>query len=131
WHATYAWCWPGADDELWASARPFELGGRSLLALAACDELLVACVHGCLANMIAPIRWVTDAVMLMQSAPMPWETVVERARALLVEPHLARALGYLRARFDAPVPDWVLTALGQRRPGYFERHWFVSRTDLR
>ena len=131
WHATYAWCWPGADRDLWADARPLELGGRSLLALSAPDELIVACVHGCLANLIAPIRWVSDSVLVMRSVAMSWDTLVRRARDLLVEPHLARALGYLRTRFDAPVPEWVFAALGQRRPGYFERQWLVSRMDLR
>jgi hypothetical protein len=129
WHATYAWCWPGADTGLWSSARPFELGGRQVRALAAADELIVACVHGFLVNdLVAPIRWVTDSVMLVRSGALDWQALVARARELAVEPQLALALGYLR-RFE-PVPDWVFAALAERRPGYFERHWFASRTDL-
>jgi hypothetical protein len=130
WHATYAWCWPGADDGLWSAVRPFELGGRSVLALVAADELIVACVHGFLVNVVAPIRWVTDAVMLMRSCAIDWHALVARGRELVVEPQLALALDYLRERFDAPVPEWVLAALHERRPGYFEREWFASRADL-
>jgi len=131
WHATYAWCWPDADRGLWTTTRPFELRGRSLRALEAGDELLVACVHGLRPNLVPPIRWVADAIMVMRSGPIAWEQVIDRARDLLVEPYLALAFDYLRARFDAPVPGWVVAALRERRLGYFERQWFESRLDSR
>jgi hypothetical protein len=130
WHASYAWCWPGADAGLWASRRPLELGGRSLSALAAHDELVVACVHGLRANRIAPIRWVTDSVLLMRDESFDWDAVVARARELVVEPLLVMPLTYLRERFDAPIPAWVLGALGARRAGYLEQQWLESRMEL-
>jgi hypothetical protein len=130
WHATYAWCWPGADHGLWATTREFGLQGRTLRALSAADELMVACVHGLLVNdEVPPIRWLTDAVMVLRSEPIEWEGLLDRARAMRVEPQLALALGYVRVRFDAPVPEWVLVALRERRPGFFERQWLVARVD--
>jgi hypothetical protein len=62
---------------------------------------------------------------------MPWEALVARARELRVEPHLVLAFGYLRSRFDADVPDWVIDALRDRRPGYFERQWFDAHVNGR
>ncbi len=46
-HATDDWRWPGADDGLRASARPFALLDRPLRALAPEDELLVSVCAGC------------------------------------------------------------------------------------
>jgi hypothetical protein len=131
WHATFAWCWPGADRGLWSSGRELQLGGRSLLALAPTDELIVACIHGLLANVIAPVRWITDSVLVMRTDGFDWDAVVARGRELAVEPHLAVALGYLADRFAAPVPRWVRSALEARTPGYFERAWLASRIELR
>ena len=131
WHATHAWCWPDADRGLRATTRPLELHGRTVRALAAADELVVTCVHGLRPNAVAPIRWVADAIMVLRSGPIVWESLVDRARELLVEPHLVLTLDYLRTRFDAPVPDWVVVALRERRPGYFEQQWFGSRIDGR
>ena len=131
WHATYAWCWPGADRGLWASSRPVELRGRRVRALAPADELVVACVHGLRPNAVPPIRWVADAVVVMQSEPVAWDALVDRARELRVSPHLVLAFDYLRNRFDAPVPDRVVHALRSQRQGYFERRWFSARLDDR
>lgn len=131
WHAAYAWCWLGADRDLWATTRSFELHGRSLRALSASDELIVDCVHGLRANRVPPIRWVTDAMMVLRSEPLAWDALVRRARDLRVEPHLGLAFEYLRARFAAPIPDSVLGELRERKPGVFEREWFTSRTEGR
>jgi hypothetical protein len=130
WHATFAWCWPGADRGLWASKRPLELAGRSLSALAAHDELVVACVHGIRANLIAPIRWVTDSMLLLRDESFDWDAVVARARELLVEPLLVMPFTYLRDRFEAPIPVWVLNALAERQPRYLEQQWLDSRMEL-
>ncbi len=130
WHATFASCWPGADRGLWSSKRPLELGGRSLSALSAHDELVVACVHGIRANLIAPIRWVTDSMLLMRDQSFDWDAVVARARELVVEPLLVLPLTYLRDRYEAPIPAWVLAALAQRRAGYLEQEWLESRMEL-
>jgi hypothetical protein len=131
WHATYAWCWPGADRGLWATTRPLELGGRKLLALAAPDELVVACIHGLMANLVAPVRWVTDASLVIRTEGFDWSALVGRARELEVEPSLGVALQYLCTRFDACVPPWVQSTLAERHPGYFEREWLAARTELR
>jgi hypothetical protein len=131
WHAAQAWCWPDADCGLWATTRPLELHGRHVLALGAVDELILACVHGLCANPVPPIRWVVDAIMLLRSGPIPWDALVARARELVVEPHLVLAFGYLRSRFDAEIPDWVVDALRERRPSYVERQWLDAHVDQR
>lgn len=131
WHAAQAWCWPDADRGLWATTRPLELHGRHVQALGAADELIVACVHGLCANPIPPFRWVVDAIMLLRSGPIPWDALVARARELVVEPQLVITFGYLRSRFDAEIPDWVVDALRERRPRYVERQWLDAHVDGR
>jgi hypothetical protein len=131
WHATEAWCWPDADRGLWAATRPLELRGRRVHALGAADELIVACVHGLRPNPMPPIRWIVDTMILLRSGPIPWELLVARARELYVEPHLVLAFDYLRTRFAAEIPDWVVDALRERRPGYFERQWFDAHVNGR
>jgi hypothetical protein len=56
--------------------------------------------------------------------------MVARARELLVEPLLVMPLTYLRDRYAAPIPEWVLDALGDRRAGYLEQQWLESRMEL-
>ena len=126
WHATEAWCWPGADAGLWTATRAFELQGRRVLALSAGDELLITCVHGLHWNAVPPMRWVADAVTLIRSESIAWPALVERACELYVEPQLVLAFDYLVRRFDAPVPESVIGALRERRPDRFERAWFEA-----
>jgi hypothetical protein len=126
WHAAEAWCWPGADRGLWATTRPLELQGRQVRALAPGDELVLACVHGLHWNPVPPMRWVADAVTVIRSEAIAWPRLVQRARELLVEPQLVLAFEYLRHRFEAPVPEWVMRELHHRRPGHFERAWLDS-----
>ena len=129
WHAADAWCWHGADRGLWAATRTFELQGRRVRALGVGDDLLHTCVHGLHWNPIPPMRWVADAVTLMRSQHIAWPELVARARQLYVEPQLGLAFAYLVRRFDAPIPEWVIGALGERRAGYFERAWLGALLD--
>ena len=85
---------------------------------------------GSAANLIAPIRWVTDSMLLMRDQSFDWDAVVARARELVVEPLLVLPLTYLRDRYEAPIPAWVLAALAQRRAGYLEQEWLESRMEL-
>jgi hypothetical protein len=128
WHATEAWCWPGADDALWASSRPIEVGGRVVRALMPEDELLVACVHGVRWNPVPPLRWAADVLTILRSGPIDWVVVVEHARELRVEPLVQMTLRYVHERYDA-VPVGVLDALAARRPGWAERHWIAALID--
>jgi hypothetical protein len=129
WHATHAWCWPGADAGLWGGISQLELLGRRVGRLTSGDELIVSCVHGLRPNDIPPIRWVADAALLVRHGSVEWGDLITRARALLVEPFVVQAFDYLRSRFDAPIPAWVVAGLRQRRVGYLERRWFESRLD--
>jgi hypothetical protein len=131
WHAAPAWCWPDADFGLWTTTRALELHGRPVQALGAADELVVACVHGLRPSPVPPIRWIVDAMMVLRSGPIPWDALVARARELLVEPHLILTFEYLRSRFDAEIPDWVIGALRERRPRYLERRWFEANVNGR
>lgn len=105
-----------ADDAgLWRRARPATLAGVELLVPSPADQLLHACVHG-LGFCPAPVRWVTDAVLITRSgAAIDWDALVEHARQRDVCVAAADALAFLRDDVGAAIPLSAIDAL-ERSP---------------
>lgn len=123
WHAFYECLQADADDDLWRRAVPLTLQDVRTLALDPGDALLHTVVHGMRWDEVPTIRWIPDAMAILKSAGdrVDWSRVLEQAgrRRLLLR--FGRGLGYLHERFDAAVPDEVLTRLRAHRPAYMER----------
>jgi hypothetical protein len=111
-------------------ARVVDLGGLPLYIPDATDLLLQACVggrrfQGCSAGRFL---WVADAVRILRGSrsELDWDRLLRESRPLCTLFALREALEYLRAAFDAPIPDaWLAEAWevniprSERRP--FER----------
>jgi len=122
WHFTYLTCHHGADEIFWRAAEPFSFLDLALLRPGAADQLLQLCVHGCEWNEIPPMRWVTDAILLLRSAaPLDWKRVTDVARDYRLVMSTRAALDYLARRFEAPIPPAVLAALEQEEATEPER----------
>lgn len=121
WHALYQATSPGVDDPFWEAAEPLEYEGLAVQSMCATDEVLHALVHGPNWNEIPPIRWVSDVLVVMRSAPVDWERVVRLAQRLRVSLTARAACEYLERVFQAPIPEWVTGRLASIRTGWAER----------
>jgi hypothetical protein len=124
WHASYACCWDGADDGFWARSEPFSLGERTLRTLDPTDHLLQTCVHGIRFNGVAPMRWVADATMIIESGRVDWPGLVERAAELRVSSVVGDGIEYLADRFGVAVPMMTIEQLRAIPLSRLDRRWF-------
>ncbi len=129
WHVMEEACRRGDDQAFWAGARPAELGGRATRVLAPEDRLLHACVHGSRWDPIPPIRWVADAMAVLETSGgvLDWHRLGEQARRLEVTLSLGHCLAYLRDHLGAAVPADVVQDLLLARVSRLERLDYVAQ----
>ena len=119
---------PGADDVLWADAIPLQVGDESALTLNPTDSLMHICAHGAYWNPTPPVRWVADALTVLQAAPViDWDRLLRQARLRRLTLPLADTLPYLRDRMDAAIPEWVIVGLRQTETTQAERREYAAR----
>jgi hypothetical protein len=97
-----------------ARARTASLAGATMQVLGPVDELVYLGVHAA-SHRFENAKWLFDLKLLLQTQPVAWREVIDEARAAHVAAALGMALAEARARLRAPVPDWVLDALGPGR----------------
>lgn len=134
------------EDEFWRGSREASLAGEQVMVLSHEDQLIQLCAHATLRNTdIAPIRWVADALLLIEKSgrAFDWTRVVEIARLRRLSLTMVRTLAYLRGGFDAPVPAQVIDSLrdnvraGQsvalrfRMAGRSVQRWYVAWVWIR
>jgi hypothetical protein len=121
WHLFPECCQPDADNDFWEQAVPFRIHGVLTRALAPADQLLHVCVHGAEWNPIPPIRWITDAMMIMKSSSIDWNRILDQARKRQLMLPLRATLNYLVDEFEAPVPADTLESLRRAAISKLER----------
>jgi hypothetical protein len=116
------------DDELWRAAVPIEVGDVSSRTLCPADQLIHVCAHGAMWQRAPILRWIPDAMAVMDSDPdLDWDRVVAQARREELTSTMTDALGYLRSDFGADIPDAALDGLRGARRSVTER---VGRYSL-
>jgi hypothetical protein len=102
-----------SDDAFWALARPIDVHGVPTLALSPTDQLLHVVVHGT-GRFAAPVRWVADAMTILECAgdQIAWSRLADEAIARGMALRLASGLRYLERTFHTPVPQATITRLG-------------------
>jgi hypothetical protein len=111
-----------AQDRVWDAAVPVKIRGVEALRPGDSDMLLHVMVHGVRANPVPPLRWVTDAAMIMRNGgPLDWDRIVDGAIALKVSVRLRMALDFLIDEMDFQVPAAPIERLRTVRPALFER----------
>ncbi len=113
WHLLADGCFPGADAPFWEAAVSSPLAGAGTLALCATDQLIHVCVHGAKWNIIPGIRWVADAMHVLDTEAdrIDWGRLARLAGEFRISLPLLDTLGYLKDRFEAPVPAPILDRL--------------------
>jgi hypothetical protein len=128
-HATalYECAHRGFDDGFWKRRVPLAVRDLEASTLAACDHLLLLCVHGLRFSRQPAVHWLADAALLLRTAgdTLDWSVLLEETRRRQLEAPVLAALELLRAELDAPVPEVVHRTL---TPG--ARRW-PQRLELR
>ena len=123
WHVLAECVGPGADDGFWRRAVPIRILDAPTLALGPGDALLHTIVHGMRWNAEPTIRWVADAMAILQASgrDIDWDGVVREAGRRRVVLRLCIGLEYLRRAMGAPIPEHALERLRAQRPALVER----------
>ncbi|MEO7119246.1 MAG: nucleotidyltransferase family protein [Candidatus Limnocylindrales bacterium] len=111
WHVFHDFAGADDDAELWARTRPGSLAGFPTRMLSREDQLLHVIVHGLRWVRTPGIRWVADAMTLLQTGPLAWERVIDQATRRRFTYRTSLGLRYLRTHLDAAVPEAVVERL--------------------
>ncbi len=128
WHVLLESLEPDADDDFWEAAVPLLLGDVPTHALNPTDTLLHVCVHGFRRSSISPIRWVADAMTIINTSQgmIDWDRLANQARKRGVSLRLAATLRYLRSTFAVPIPSECLHGIEGARTT-LEEHFEYAR----
>lgn len=113
WHVLAECVHRGADDGFWRRAVPIRVLDARSLALGPGDALLHAVVHGMRWNAEPTVRWVADAMTILNAAPdtIDWLELHREASRLRVLLRLRAGLGYLARRMHASIPEVAMARL--------------------
>ncbi len=118
---------PVVRDLFWRDAEAIDLAGRPALIPCATDQLFHACAHGLQWSWEPQIRWIADALTILQSKiEIDWDRLRWLARSANMNVRIEQALEYLRRVFDAPVPAAVIASYVQQHvPAWEEQEYEV------
>lgn len=129
WHVHPQCLQADADDEFWRDSRPACFRGVETAVPSPTDMFLHVCVHGTQGGLgMPPMRWVADAVIVMEraEAEIDWEALQERARARRLSLPLRDTLTYLADTMRVPVPPGTLAALAAMPTTRAERRAYAA-----
>ncbi|WP_017718249.1 nucleotidyltransferase domain-containing protein [Kamptonema formosum] len=106
WHVLHQCLQENADEDFWKGAISAKLDDLSAHVLNPTDQLFHVCVHGWLGDIFPTIRWVADAMTVINSSPdaIDWHRLVAQAEKRQLVLRLKDTLPILRDLLDAPVP---------------------------
>jgi hypothetical protein len=114
WHVLKECLATNADQDFWEGAIPIEINGVHTLGLDPADDLFHTCIHGVRWNDTPTIRWIADAVTILNShASIDWDRLIQQAEKRQLAFPLKHALTYLKDQFAAPIPPHFLEALNR------------------
>jgi|GEM_PF-5628494 len=117
------------SDTLWKNTHKIEWEGQPCCALSPTDHLLFVLAHGRSHNEISPLRWVNDALGILQQQVIDWEYFAQQAQAH----HLAFAIrdmvSYLKENHHSNIPASTIGSLfASERNRFEERVWTVKQS---
>ncbi|MBW4497063.1 MAG: nucleotidyltransferase family protein [Oscillatoria princeps RMCB-10] len=106
WHVLHQCLQENADEDFWKGAISVKIDDLSTHVLNPTDQLFHVCVHGWHGDVFPTIRWVADAMTVINSSPdaIDWHRLVAQAEKRQLVLRLKDTLPILRDLLDAPVP---------------------------
>ena len=113
WHPFFESHRNSSDTDFWDHAVPIKISEISTLAFCPEDMLLHVNVHGMKWNIEPPIRWIADAISLINSSgdQFDWRYLLDQVKKYKVNLQVKFALIYLKNKFNAAIPDFVTDQL--------------------
>jgi hypothetical protein len=113
WHLLVETCCAGPAANFEDSAVPVRLNDVGTYALNPTDTLLHVIVHGVRGE--DNIRWIPDALSIIHSAGpgIDWPRITAVAKEYRVVLRVKKALNYLYDKFQAGIPEPVMTSINQ------------------
>lgn len=101
-----------ADIDFWKGALPLEIEGIHTQCLNPTDELYHTCIHGAEWNPMPPIRWIADAVSILNSrVEIDWDRMISQAKKHRMPLQLFDSMQYLQDCFNIPIPTKFFSSL--------------------
>ena len=119
-------CWNADKNEIfWESADTLNWQNLKSESICATDQLFHVCCHGAKYNDVSPIRWIPDALMILNSAAeIDWTRILGLGKTYRLTLPLLHTLRYLKTAFDASIPSDVLQSLEETPTSRLERMSF-------
>lgn len=123
WHPVFEAHEDIEDDDFWNEAVPLVVAGIQTKSFCATDNLFHAIVHGMRYNPEPPIRWIADAMALINSkeAVIDWKRLVHHTEKFRVYLQMSEALNYLKKNFDASIPKNVFRDINAIKPRFSDK----------
>ena len=118
WHLLHSDCSPLADRGFWDRSIPHVWNGVPIRVPSTEDQLLHACEHGARYNLVPPLRWLSDATLLINQrcGGIDWECLARTSIEKDITLPVMETLQYLRRELDQSIPKSVLEDLNRTRP---------------
>jgi hypothetical protein len=129
WHVLHECLTDNADSSFWKYASSAHFGGVETLIPSPTDLLFHVCVHGMRWNYIPPLRWIADAMTILNVAGdgLDWERIVSEAKERQLILVIREAFCYLRDKMNAVIPRAVIQELTALELSPIEKMDYAAR----
>jgi len=126
WHVLHWYPRSNSDDDFWAGAIPVQVADVSTLALNPTDQLLHVCEHGMVWDPVPTLRWIADAIVLLNEShsEIEWSRLISQAEKRRLTLPLRDTFTYLRDSFGAPIPSHVVMEISNVHVTNVERKYY-------
>ncbi len=115
WHTMYECLTLEANDFFWNGADDLVVFGIKTKTLNASDQIIHICAHGISGNVVPPVRWIADAIMIIDKSgdTIDWDRIVYVAQKYSLNLILYKSLTYLYETFYRNIPVAFLDKLSR------------------
>lgn len=130
WHVFPNFFQEGGDDEFWQGAITTKIGDISTSVLEPTAQLLSLCLQVCAWTPILPIRWLTDARIILNHSgtDIEWHRLIQLGQKYQLILPLTLMLDQLVQVFPDAVPPEILAQLTQLKVSQFELMEYQMKT---
>ena len=118
------------NSSFWEASAPLKINDVETRALCPTDQILHVCAHGLMWNLVPPIRWVVDALTILNTtkSTINWNRLVTLSIQSNKSLQLYAALSYLRSEFRADIPTEALSQLEAAPTTWVQRWHYIAQT---
>jgi hypothetical protein len=116
-------CQDEYEKDFWDGALPVKISNVNSLAPNPTDMLFHVIIHGMAWNPIPPIRWIADAITLINSTDytIDWQRLIRTARKNHLNLRFKNGLQYLYDNFHPSIPPSVMESALNLPVSYLEK----------